>query len=203
MNSFEDAVDRLCDPASSVSCHYIINKFSGDVVRLVEDQSISYHAGSSSWHARHSLNAYSIGIELDNDGEEEFSEKLMSSLLTLLNKLVKQYKIKQQNVLGHLDVSHDRKDDPHHKFNWKLLSEQGFGLYPRIYSDKFTPSLANPALRLKQFGYKCDSDAELKSAILAFNTHFNPKSYRHNTVDIWTKSSNIYLDDLLLQIDKQ
>lgn len=203
MNSFEDAVSRLCAPSSSVSCHYIINKLNGEITQLVDDNNIAYHAGISSWHKRTKLNNYSIGIELDNDGQEEFSKVLMDSLLILLKKLSTKYKIKPQNILGHLDVAHNRKDDPHYKFNWKLLSNNGFGLYPKVHSNKFIPSLANPIIRLRKFGYKCDSDDDLKTAIFAFNTHFNPESYKHNAVDIWTESSNIYLDDLLLQINQQ
>lgn len=197
MKCCEDATSRLCDRSSQVSSHYIINKVTGEIIQLVENNNIAYHAGDSYWRGKERLNEISIGIELDNNGEEEFSAPLMQSLLILLEDLTKLYSIEQKNILGHLDVSPIRKDDPHHKFNWKLLSENGFGLYPHIYSDNFNVCNEEPKTRLENFGYNCK---DIKSSIIAFNRHFNPAACAQNMVDFWLESSNLYLNNLIEQI---
>lgn len=196
MISSDSALKRMCDPEAIVSAHYLIDKYDGSVTQLVEDRLIAHHAGESFWQGQDSLNNFSIGIELDNDGREEFSDILMDSLLELLKDLVEKHGISSERILGHLDVAPWRKLDPHHKFDWKLLSEHGFGLYPTVKSDDFGKSQQDPSDRLSRLGYDI---RDLNAAIIAFNTHFNPKSYDNNCIDVWTNSSNIYLDNLLAQ----
>ena len=197
MISSDAALTRMCDPAAIVSAHYLIDKYNGSTTQLVEDRLIAHHAGESFWQGEQALNNCSIGIELDNDGSEEFSDILMTSLLDLLKDLVEKYSISSDRILGHLDIAPWRKLDPHHKFDWKLLSEHGFGLYPTVESNDFGASEQDPSDRLLRLGYNIQ---DLKATIIAFNTHFNPKSYDNNCVDVWTNSSNIYLDNLLTQI---
>ena len=71
------------------------------------------------------LNDRSIGIELENPGHEfgyiPFSRKQMSSLVFLCKKIKNKYNIKADWVLGHSDISPDRKLDPGKKFNWNLI----------------------------------------------------------------------------------
>jgi N-acetylmuramoyl-L-alanine amidase len=52
------------------------------------------------------INSTSIGIELDNNGTEVFSELQINSLLALLTKLKKDYNIPAQNIIGHADILH-------------------------------------------------------------------------------------------------
>lgn len=61
------AVGWLCNPASKVSAHLVIGR-DGSVTQLVPFDRIAWHAGVSQWEGRSGLNAYSIGIELDNAG---------------------------------------------------------------------------------------------------------------------------------------
>jgi N-acetylmuramoyl-L-alanine amidase len=51
------------------------------------------------------INSASIGIELDNNGSEPFSEAQITSLMALLSKLQKQYGIPAQNIIGHSDIA--------------------------------------------------------------------------------------------------
>ncbi len=122
-----DSIDRLCDASSKVSSHYFI-KNNGITLRLVPDLYIAWHAGESSWKNLKLLNNHSIGIELHNPGHSngyrKFSKKQILSLKKLLRFLIKKYKIKYHNVLGHSDVSPNRKKDPGEKFPWKELSKK-------------------------------------------------------------------------------
>ena len=127
MNSESDAIKKLCDSNSKVSSHYFI-KNNGDVLNLVPDLYNAWHAGKSSWKKFKSLNRYSIGIEINNPGHEfkykKYSSKQISSLMKLLKDLKEKYKIKKQNILGHSDISPNRKKDPGEKFPWNKLAKK-------------------------------------------------------------------------------
>ena len=121
------AIERLCDSKSKVSSHYFI-KNNGEVINLVPDLYVAWHAGKSFWKELTSLNKYSIGIEINNPGHDngykKFTKNQISSLLKLLKYLKKKYRIKKQNILGHSDISPDRKKDPGEKFPWFKLAKK-------------------------------------------------------------------------------
>ena len=125
MKKESDAIKRLCDPKSKVSSHYFIRN-DGKVLNLVPDLYNAWHAGISYWNNHHSLNRYSIGIEINNPGHDntykKFSSKQINSLIKLLRYLKKRYRIRKNNVLGHSDISPNRKKDPGEKFPWKKLA---------------------------------------------------------------------------------
>ena len=127
MKNESDAIKRLCDAKSEVSSHYFI-KNNGDLLNLVPDLYNAWHSGKSSWKKFKSLNRYSIGIEINNPGHEfkykKYSLKQISSLIKLLKVLKKKYKIKKQNILGHSDISPNRKKDPGEKFPWSMLARK-------------------------------------------------------------------------------
>ena len=126
MNNQLSAIDRLCDINSKVSAHYFIKK-NGCVLNLVPPLYEAWHAGKSSWKNLKSLNRYSIGIEVQNSGHnnkyENFSKKQIFSIKKLLKYLIKKYNVNLKNVLGHSDISPDRKKDPGEKFPWKKLAK--------------------------------------------------------------------------------
>ena len=132
MKSESDALKKLIDIQSEVSCHYLI-KNNGEIVKIVPDLYMAWHAGESSWKNYKSLNQNSIGIEITNPGHEfnykKFSKKQIYSLLKLSKFLIKKYKINPKNILGHSDVAPDRKKDPGEKFPWKYLSQKKVGLW--------------------------------------------------------------------------
>ena len=123
-----DAINRLTNIQSEVSSHYLIKK-NGDIVVIVPDLYIAWHAGKSSWKSFKSLNKNSIGIEISNPGHENtyvnFSKKQIQSILYLSKLLIKKYKIKSSNVLGHSDIAPIRKKDPGEKFPWKYMAKFG------------------------------------------------------------------------------
>ena len=99
------ALQRLTDHKSKVSAHYFIKK-NGKILNLVPDLYEAWHAGKSSWKNIQSLNRYSIGIEIQNSGHENFYEKFsikqMNSLKKLLTKAF-QRRFRQRLVNGICD----------------------------------------------------------------------------------------------------
>ena len=132
MNKESDAINKLTNFKSDVSCHYFI-KTNGETSVMVPESYVAWHAGKSSWKHYKSLNRYSIGIEINNPGHDfnykKFSKKQIQSLIKLSKILIKKYKINSKNILGHSDVAPERKKDPGEKFPWKELSKQGIGLW--------------------------------------------------------------------------
>ena len=122
-----DAIRRLQDPNFKVSSHYLIKR-NGEILNLVPDRYKAWHAGVSSWKYFKLLNKNSIGIEITNPGHQygykNFSSKQIFSLKKLLNFLIKKYGIKKDCILGHSDISPDRKKDPGEKFPWEMLAKK-------------------------------------------------------------------------------
>ena len=127
-----DAINKLKNFKSKVSCHYFI-KTNGKILTLVPDLYIAWHAGISSWKNKNFLNKYSIGIEIHNPGHnlnyKKFSKKQINSILKLSKFLIKKYKINKNSILGHADISPDRKKDPGEKFPWEYLSKKNIGIW--------------------------------------------------------------------------
>ena len=132
MKSESGAINKLTNIQSEVSSHFLIKK-NGEIIKLVPDLYIAWHAGKSSWKNYKSLNKNSIGIEITNPGHEfgykKFSKKQISSLLKLSKFLIKKYNISLKNILGHSDIAPQRKKDPGEKFPWKYLSQNKIGLW--------------------------------------------------------------------------
>tara|TARA_B100000795_G_scaffold132653_1_gene98985 strand:+ start:595 stop:1338 length:744 start_codon:yes stop_codon:yes gene_type:complete len=132
MKKESGAINRLTNIQSEVSSHYLI-KNNGEIIKLVPDLYIAWHAGKSSWKNYKLLNQNSIGIEITNPGHEfgykKFSKKQISSLLKLSKALIKKYNIIPKNILGHADIAPERKKDPGEKFPWEYLSKNKIGLW--------------------------------------------------------------------------
>jgi N-acetyl-anhydromuramyl-L-alanine amidase AmpD len=69
MDTAEGAIERLADPASEVSAHYLVD-LDGRVVRLVAEEMRAWHAGAAWWGGVADVNSRSIGIEIVNCGHE-------------------------------------------------------------------------------------------------------------------------------------
>ena len=125
MKSFQDAYNKLNDINSSVSCHYLISR-KGIIYNLLNPNLKAWHAGKSEWKNNKNLNDYSIGIELENKGHEHgyssFTKSQYASLKDLIISLSFLYRIKSKNILGHSDISPNRKKDPGELFKWKEIS---------------------------------------------------------------------------------
>jgi N-acetylmuramoyl-L-alanine amidase len=130
MKKESEAIKRLTDIESKVSCHYLI-KNNGEIVAIVPDLYEAWHAGVSSWKNFKSLNKHSIGIEISNPGHDynykKFSKKQVQSLKRLSQFLIKKFRINQKNILGHSDIAPLRKKDPGEKFPWEYFAKLGIG----------------------------------------------------------------------------
>ena len=132
MQSERESMIRLCNPKSKVSSHFVISQ-NGKIYRLVQDNQIAWHAGKSCWAQYKNLNKNSIGIELVNKGHQfgytNFKKKQLLSLIKIFRSLIKKYKIKKRNVVGHSDIAPLRKIDPGEKFPWKQLANNRIGIW--------------------------------------------------------------------------
>jgi len=126
--SVERALATLTDPARGVSAHYVV-ALDGRILQLVDERMRAWHAGESRWGNETDVNSASIGIELDNDGDEPFPRAQMDALLRLLADVTERHRIPAINVVGHADVAPGRKADPSPWFSWRELAVRGFGLW--------------------------------------------------------------------------
>lgn len=151
MKKESEAIKRLTNIQSNVSSHYLI-KSSGQIINLVPDLYTAWHAGKSKWQKFNSLNKNSIGIEISNPGHDHeycnFNKKQISSLINLGRYLIKKYKIKKYNILGHSDIAPDRKKDPGEKFPWKYLAKKKIGFWYNI-SNKVLKKNRNNKIDIK------------------------------------------------------
>ncbi len=189
------ALEHLCDIKTEVSSHYLINK-KGEIFSLVPDHLRAWHAGPSCWRNREKVNDFSIGIELDNNGKEEFSVPLIKSLIKLCHELIQAHPIDQFNIIGHSDIVPSRKFDPGRLFNWQMLAENGIGIFPNALEEVDIPETLLIQNMLERYGYKIELTGVMDQLTIdvmrAFNEHFNPLSY-----EVWNKKSQAMLQALL------
>ena len=127
-DSVEQTLKTFTLTRTQVSSHYVISR-DGEIYQMLNDYFRGWHGGVGAWGSNTDLNSSSIGIELDNNGFEEFSEEQINSLLDVLKLLKEKYNIPAKNFIGHSDIAPGRKVDPNANFPWKKLAEEGFGLW--------------------------------------------------------------------------
>ena len=187
MQSEIESLNRLKNPKSKVSCHYLINR-KGNIIQLVEDQKIAWHAGKSKWKKFNNLNLNSVGIELVNKGHqfgyESFTKKQLKSLILLCKRLKKKYKIKPENFLGHSDIAPLRKIDPGEKFPWRKLEKYQIGKWYKKNHKILKYDKNNMRIlffkNLKKIGYRYFNIFKRTKVdhkiVKSFQRHFLPKS---------------------------
>lgn len=127
MATATEAIERLCGPENEVSAHYIISK-DGCVTQMVDERLRAWHAGESCWQGLTDINSRSIGIELDNKGDEPFPIAQINSLKALVKNIMKKHELGPESLLGHSDIAPARKQDPGPHFPWKELTDEGLCL---------------------------------------------------------------------------
>jgi N-acetylmuramoyl-L-alanine amidase len=157
--SFEKSCDWLCNPQSKASAHVVIGR-EGEIAQLVPFDKRAWHAGDSKWTFDKvdvsGLNAYSIGIELDNFGHLQrrangwhtywgaavpdddvmialdgtgwhaYTEQQIDRALEVCTALVQAYRSVGE-LLGHSDIAPKRKHDPGPAFPMITIRSQLFG----------------------------------------------------------------------------
>ncbi len=119
-----------------VSSHFLITR-SGALVQFVPTQKKAWHAGVSEFLGREKCNDFSIGIELEGDGDTPFEPTQYQVLANLIQKLTGTYPDLQ--FAGHSDIAPERKTDPGIFFDWKKFQKETgisakklpYGLDPR------------------------------------------------------------------------
>ncbi len=139
---FQNKLDSSLHPyfaeiaEQKVSSHFLISR-RGEIFQFVSTQNKAWHAGSSSFLGREKCNDFSIGVELEGDGEHPFEEIQYTTLAKLSAQLGSVHANLQ--FAGHSDVAPGRKTDPGIQFNWQKFQVKSgisvtklpFGLDPR------------------------------------------------------------------------
>tara|TARA_Y100001935_G_C17233492_1_gene471688 strand:- start:175 stop:852 length:678 start_codon:yes stop_codon:yes gene_type:complete len=186
MQSARAALERMCDPATEVSAHYMVDE-DGGVFRLVLEDKSAWHAGVSYWRGATDINDRSVGIEIVNPGHEfgyrPFTAPQMAAVRSLLGDIVARHGIAPARVVGHSDIAPARKQDPGELFDWQELARQGLAIWPRSATDPVEP--ADVPDMLTAIGY--DPSALLDDVVTAFQRHFVPHAVS-GEADLRTRS---------------
>lgn len=166
-DSVQQTIKTFTIKSTETSAHYVIAK-NGTIYHMVSDYLRANQAGLGKWGSITDMNSCSIGIEIDNNGSEPYTDKEISSLLALLAQLKQAYNIPQSNFIGHQDWAPKRKPDPGPLFPWKVLAQHGFG----YWSDdvlELAPTNYDHLTALRLIGYDI---SDTTAAIVAFKRHF-------------------------------
>ncbi len=193
MKNADEAVARLCDPESKVSCHYLVHE-DGRIVQMVPERRRAWHAGLSAWDDETDINSRSVGIEIHNPGHEhgyrDFPDAQIDAVIRLGLDICERHLIPRHRVLAHSDVAPRRKDDPGEKFPWDRLAAQKLGHWQKpaplttegddsfFEGDSGEPVEAIQSL-FAMYGYGIEIsgtfDAQTKAVVTAFQRHFRPE----------------------------
>ena len=193
MTSAEAALARLCDPASGVGAHYLVDD-DATIYRLAPEERRAWHAGESFWRGRTDVNGVSIGVEIANPGHElgyrPFAEAQMAAVEELCRDILARRPVPARHVLGHSDVAPARRADPGELFDWARLAAAGVGLWPEkravfgetgltLRPGDAGPEVAEIQRALAQFGYGVPEhgafDEPTAQVVTAFQRHFRPR----------------------------
>lgn len=162
-NSCDQTLKTFTLPRTQVSAHYVICK-DGTIHHMLNDYLRAWHGGISRWGSNTDINSSSIGIEIDNNGVDVFSEQQLNSLLQVLANLKKAYGIPVANFIGHSDIAPTRKVDPNVHFPWKRLADAGFGHWWSDTTNVTVPPTFSPLQALRIIGYDIkDSSATIQA----------------------------------------
>ena len=187
MGDGPSAIAWLREPASQVSCHYVVEE-DGAIVQLVPEARRAWHAGRSSWAGETDLNSATVGIEVVNGGHDfglpPYPERQVAAVIALCRDVADRHGIAADRVLAHSDVAPGRKRDPGELFPWGALAEAGVGLWvPPSDDPAGAAGIGRDALAafqagLARYGYGLAADGVDDEAsrivVEAFQRRFRP-----------------------------
>ena len=104
-----------------VSSHLLIRR-DGEVIQYVPFSRRAWHAGDSCFEGRSACNDFSIGIELEGQDTEPYTDRQYEQLAAVMQALVAAYPgLSLDRVAGHCDIAPGRKTDPGPAFDWQQL----------------------------------------------------------------------------------
>jgi N-acetylmuramoyl-L-alanine amidase len=182
------AIQWLCNPLSSVSCHYVVME-DGRVFQLVPEAARAWHAGAGSWAGETDVNSASIGIEMVNPGHDggypPFPDVQVDAVVALCRDIATRHPVPPGRVLAHSDTAPRRKADPGEKFPWGRLAAAGVGHWtapaPVVDGPSFRRGDEGQPVRALQalfglYGYGLDVtgvfDEQTEAVVRAFQRHF-------------------------------
>lgn len=188
MKNVQDVLQRLCDPQTEVSAHYVIEE-NGQIHHLVPDNKRAWHAGVSYWRGEADINSASIGVEIVNPGFDfgyrEFPSEQIAAVIKLCKELMAKYDISPASVIGHSDIAITRKIDPGHLFPWQALADEGVGLWPAPSEMDHQAAedlvVRSDALHELLCGLGYDPSKELGETVRAFHRHYSPEKFTVET----------------------
>ena len=115
--SFESLVNL------KVSAHLLIRR-DGTIIQFVPFNLRAWHAGVSSYKGRENFNDFSIGIEVEGTPNSRYTDIQYEKLNELIATIKLCYpKITDNNIIGHNEISPDRKEDPGSFFEWDKIKD--------------------------------------------------------------------------------
>jgi AmpD protein len=110
--------------ALRVSSHLLIRR-DGELVQYVPFRKRAWHAGDSCYQGRMACNDFSIGIELEGQDDEPYSDAQYEVLADVVKVLIGTFPgLSADSLAGHCDISPQRKTDPGPAFDWARLQQQ-------------------------------------------------------------------------------
>jgi len=104
-----------------VSSHVLIRR-DGEVVQYVPFSRRAWHAGKSRYGGREACNDFSIGVELEGQDEDQYTDAQYERLAEIVKLLRERFPaISAQALVGHSDIAPGRKTDPGPAFDWQRL----------------------------------------------------------------------------------
>lgn len=164
METGQAALERMCDAASKVSAHYMVEE-DGRIFHLVDEDRRAWHAGVSEWAGETNLNSASIGIEIVNGGHDwplkdgglpPYPDTQINAVIALCKDIMARHNISPKNILGHSDIAPARKIDPGEHFPWEGLAAAGVGIWPDVRDEDrrllFEPRARDRGIAIIQSG---------------------------------------------------
>ena len=96
---FNAVVQKMQDPASQVSYHYLVSR-SGAIYQFVAEARRAWHAGNSLWNGKR-VNDHGVAVALvnRNDGSETYPAAQLDQAATLVRYLAQKYTIPMDAVI--------------------------------------------------------------------------------------------------------
>jgi len=194
--SWESSLKILTE--GPVSSHYLVRDSPVRVYQLVDERQRAYHAGLSSWQGQTQLNAASIGIEIQNEGDtqgpggiiyHDYPKAQIDAVIALVKDIVARHQIRPDRILGHSDIAPSRKVDPGPTFPWKRLADEGLIPWPDAQAvaerrpgfEASLPEVAWFQTRLVRHGFALPVtgtlDAATREVLAVFQMKYRPARY--------------------------